>query len=487
MLMIVHAGLHSKWMFMSTILPKGTGSFPTCYATWPWGPEATFAASSLVSPGYADIIISCQLISPNQPLTESPIKSAVRLLRSDHPTIAARFACPASEDGSPPSAADVKLAYEVPASEREVDLWLNEVVTVRTDTGGDVDAAVALVAHDLGKAAAGPPTTLFEAHFIPGSTSRSALVLRLGHAVFDGIGVFQALDLLNERIARVLRSPVHVSEPLNWGEETARLALPTPECTKIPWSLAAEMSEDDQVMLDRLVEAINMEKVSKLPSHRIQRLTQYPPLPDPPRRAVLPPPPGSTHVGTGVIMRTMPAESVQALRSAARARSSASSSPRCSSPSYARTPAPAPPRQASTRPSTRASRTSAQARPGASRTAPRATSTSRGTCRRRWSASALRWNGVDEFTRVWGAAQGAPSGNTPPLPVPSSMGVVDQRLSARQGEYLTITEPQPQPQPQPSMRTPTLARAANVASRSIPSLGRADLETRTRPSGSSVI
>ncbi|EPQ54020.1 hypothetical protein GLOTRDRAFT_121921 [Gloeophyllum trabeum ATCC 11539] len=266
----------------------------------PWATESAYASFNFASPGYGDVIISCQLTSTNYKIDNGTVKQAVRLLRYDHPAIAAKWACP--KPGGASNSAEKRLAYEVPGSEGDVDVWLSDVITDRSDAlgeaNGDVDAAIALVRHDLGKAGTGPPTTFFEAHFVPSSSGGPAcgIVLRLGHAVFDATGSFQILDSLIERIAQILRSGGH--KKLNWGDEVVRLAEPFPDIAKVPWSLDSMKSREDRFMLDKLAETVKVGE--NMPGVRFAH------------------PADSLILGTGFITRTMLADSVQALRSVAR-------------------------------------------------------------------------------------------------------------------------------------------------------------------------
>lgn len=254
-----------------------------------------------VLPGMADIILSCQLTPPAgcpTEIDEALVRAAVRALRFEHPTIAAKFAWPKLEPDTFPVADNARFVYEVPASDKDVEGWLSQVVVTRMDAAeaarGDVDSAVRFVSHDLGRVAYGPQTTLFEMHFIPvWQGSSCGVVFRLGHALFDGIGSFQFLDMLNARIAQLLKMPVR--EEFAWGEEVARLTGAVPDRARVPWS--PDKIDDDKVMLDKLQEALVIQK-------SLRGLGVPSPLG----------PPSST----GVVLRTMPPDSLGRLSAAAR-------------------------------------------------------------------------------------------------------------------------------------------------------------------------
>ncbi|TFK50019.1 hypothetical protein OE88DRAFT_1809055 [Heliocybe sulcata] len=266
-----------------------------------WGLESTMAFCSYALPGMADIILSCHLSLP--PTSSTPIdlrlvKAAVRALRFENPTIAAKCAFPRSESGAMPRPSDGILVYEVPAGEEEVDTWLNEVVVAHPEASrehGGIETAVAAISQELGAAGRAPPTTLFELHFVSPSTGdrKYGVILRVGHALCDGIGSFLLLDMFNAKLASLMGDTERAHESIPWGEEVARLTGAIPDRVKVPW--APEKIEEDGVMLDKLREAAAIPKsipgldvlhpvgpasktdlfLHALPSHTLARLTQY--------------------------------------------------------------------------------------------------------------------------------------------------------------------------------------------------------------------
>ncbi|KZT29979.1 hypothetical protein NEOLEDRAFT_491534 [Neolentinus lepideus HHB14362 ss-1] len=233
-----------------------------------WGLEASMALCSYALPGMADIILSCHLSPPpgmSVHIDEALMKAAVRILRFEHPTIAAKCAFPKLEEGAVPQSSDGFLAYEVPASEEDVDHWLNEVVIVHTDATrehGDIQTALTIITRELGGVGRKRSTALFELHFIPGLAGdhTCGVLLRVGHALCDGIGCFLLLDMLNAKIASLMSDAQRAQQELPWGEEVARLTGAVPDRVKVPW--APEKIQEDEVMLGKLREAITIPKHS---------------------------------------------------------------------------------------------------------------------------------------------------------------------------------------------------------------------------------
>ncbi|KZT19158.1 hypothetical protein NEOLEDRAFT_989237 [Neolentinus lepideus HHB14362 ss-1] len=233
-----------------------------------WGLEASMAVCTYTLPGMADIIISCHLRPPSGslvPIEEALVKSAVRALRFEQPIIATKLAFTDVEPGDFPRPEEGRFVYEVPASEEDVDRWLNEVVTIHTDVSRsytDIDSAVTAVTRDLSSVGSAPPTTLFELHFVPsvGEDRTCVVILRMGHALFDGIGCWLFLDAFNAKLAWMLGDPLRAQQKLLWGEEVSRLTGAVPDRLKVPW--APDKIEDDQVMVEKLREAATLPKVA---------------------------------------------------------------------------------------------------------------------------------------------------------------------------------------------------------------------------------
>ncbi|EPQ50709.1 hypothetical protein GLOTRDRAFT_133811 [Gloeophyllum trabeum ATCC 11539] len=222
------------------------------------------------------------------------------MLRFDHPVIACKLAWPELKDSIAASFVGARFAYQVFGCKDDEDEWISQTVTVHGEAvraaGGDIETAISLVTQELGRPADKPPTVFFEVHVIPATlhSSSCGIVLRLGHSIFDAIGAFQTLDLLNERIARALGSRDEVV--FDWGAEVTLLAEPPPERAKVPWS--SDRSNHESFVPEGHIEALRLNKT--LPgvpySHRSE-----------PR------------IGTGV-MKTVPEESLERLLQAARKR-----------------------------------------------------------------------------------------------------------------------------------------------------------------------
>ena len=221
---------------------------------------------TLQLPGVIDIVLSCQ-ISPSPAghhvLDHQLIRSAVRALRFEHPTIASRYAWPVIRSGRPFGPEEGRFAYEVPHSECDVQLWLSEVVFDRSDAlagSVNIEGAISSVRRELGTALASPPHTMFQLHHVPSLTESHGIILRLAHTLFDGIGAFQVVDLFIAKLAQFLASGSTPELPLAWGEEVSRLAGPVPDRSKVPWS--EEKMEQDGDMMKKLHEALGFAPVT---------------------------------------------------------------------------------------------------------------------------------------------------------------------------------------------------------------------------------
>jgi len=184
------------------------------------------------NPGLPDIISSIQLFpvfesATHLALTLDVIRSVVRALRFDHPSTAIRLAWSAE----PPSPETAIFTYDVPSSEHDIQLWLPEVVFDRRDVlvaaNGNMDNAIQMVERELGQEQSFNKSA-FIIHHIPPSlgSARDAphgFVFLLTHAVFDGIGTFQFMNIFASKIATLLSNNGDVGS-LPWGEEISRLA-----------------------------------------------------------------------------------------------------------------------------------------------------------------------------------------------------------------------------------------------------------------------
>ena len=244
-------------------LPDGSKFSSTADKTWHralWSSEAAMASIGLATAGFPDMIVSAHLqVSPGgRPFSASIIREALRLLRFEHPIIATRLACGKPPPGSPSPFGQPKLVYEAPASEDIVEAWLNAIVIDRSDVltkSGDLESAVALIRRELGAALPVYLPSQLDVHYILEEDGRAlTLLLRFGHASFDGIGSFVFLDVIIRKIAEVVGSDTTQQLALPWGEEVGRLAPCAVDNVKIPWTPAEERS--DMTMRDTMANAI---------------------------------------------------------------------------------------------------------------------------------------------------------------------------------------------------------------------------------------
>lgn len=231
------------------ILPDGTAFHTDSTRSWyraPWSIEGATATLGALLPGWADIILSVQLDAPTEtPITANVVRSALRSLRFEQPVIATRLAFHPAPAGSPVPFGNGVLVYETPASEVEVNTWLDDVITDRADAldvvGGDTRDAVALVYRETSKALEAYRSSQLEVSCIPTQDGHSGgLVLRCGHVAFDAAGAFEVMDSLIRKIAEVLAAKDAARESLAWGEETQRLAPSAVDLTRIPWTPGSE-------------------------------------------------------------------------------------------------------------------------------------------------------------------------------------------------------------------------------------------------------
>ena len=182
-------------------------------------------------------------------------------LRWEQPTIASRLAYSGSSPEAVLSADDGQLIYEVARNESDIDAWLTDVVMDRHDAleavGGDVEKAVALVRHELGCVIETYNPSQLEVHYIPNTRGESALVLRCGHALFDGIGTFEVLNALISKLALVISGEGSKNE-IVWGTETERLVGPAVEYTRVPWSEA--MVKKEYLVVKKMIDGIMQQR-----------------------------------------------------------------------------------------------------------------------------------------------------------------------------------------------------------------------------------
>ncbi|TFK45907.1 hypothetical protein OE88DRAFT_1739865 [Heliocybe sulcata] len=228
-----------------------------------WGLEASMAVCTYALPGMANILVSCHITPPpgsSAPIDEPLVRAAVRALRFEQPTIATKLAFAGVAPGTFPQPDNGRFAYVVPASEEDVSAWLDDVVVTHAGHA-DIAAAVEAVTHALTGVGTSPPTTLFDLHFIPstGADPTCAVVLNMGHALFDGIGCWLFLDLFTAKLAWMMGDPPsRANQPIPWGDEVARLAGAVPDRLKVPW--APEKIDEDLIMVDKLREAASIPK-----------------------------------------------------------------------------------------------------------------------------------------------------------------------------------------------------------------------------------
>lgn len=210
-------------------------------------------------PSYADIILSCHVkVLHGRPLTVEAVREAMRLLRFEHPVIACRIAYREPDASQPMSGPEARLVYAVPASEAELDDWLDETVIDETnaleEAGGDVANAVARVRREIGKAQNAYIPNQLNLHCIPASVGKEgALVLRVSHVLFDALGAFEFLNKIAGKISSVLHAEWS-RDVLVWGEEVKRLVQPAVEYTRVPW--APEEPGQNEIMPKKLFDAM---------------------------------------------------------------------------------------------------------------------------------------------------------------------------------------------------------------------------------------
>lgn len=233
-----------------------------------WAAESLWALCSFLQPGFADVLCSCRLSlqGSKQAITIDDIRSAVRQLRFEQPTIAARLAWPsqwASVSQMWPDPKDARLVYESTALESDIQRWVELVVVNRTAAvkdAGDIDCAVRSVLGEVGRGYDSPPPTLFTVHFIPCPQSAGyALVVRGAHALFDAFGLMKCMDRIVQVVATLLEGDGGPNGDLAWGEEIPRLVGSAVDYTVMPWSVG--MEDEDEVMLQKAIDVLKAAKV----------------------------------------------------------------------------------------------------------------------------------------------------------------------------------------------------------------------------------
>ncbi|KZO90753.1 hypothetical protein CALVIDRAFT_531269 [Calocera viscosa TUFC12733] len=149
-----------------------------------------------------------------------------------------------------------KFIYQSPANDQELEGWLDEVVHDRSSyvaqAGGSTYRAVEMVREEVGAFEKMRSKWMFEVyHITPPGTMEDAVVLHVGHALFDGMGAIQVLDLWLRELADVLS---HREDLPCWGEEHVRLPPAMPDRMAIPWT--PEPTPSDHFMVQKIVHAL---------------------------------------------------------------------------------------------------------------------------------------------------------------------------------------------------------------------------------------
>ena len=258
--------------------PDGSAFRASPNRTWfraLWAIELSMASPAILLPGWADIFPSVQLANSSvAPLTLSVVREALRLLRFEHPIVSCRIACGPAVPGSPLPFGDPVLVYEAPESDADIEAWLAEVVVDRSDAlvavEGDLHKAVTLVRRDIGVALPAYRPAQLEVHCVLSSDGkRGGLVLRCGHATFDGIGAFEFLDALVRKVAVVLERDTDatgIRPPLSWSQEVERLIGSVVDFARIPWAQGS--GGEEHAMQRKLVDRLTRYAQSVSPSVR---------------------------------------------------------------------------------------------------------------------------------------------------------------------------------------------------------------------------
>lgn len=225
-----------------------------------WGGEASLAQLNLMLPSFADIILSCQVkVLSGRPVTMKAVREAMRQLRFEHPVVACRITYGKPDASQPISGPEARLIYVAPTSEADIEDWLDEIVVDETDAlveaGGNVADAVAHVRREIGKLQKAYIPSQLDVHCIPASErSEGAIVLRLSHVLYDGLGAFEFMNKIVGQISRTLGADGQMPKELPWGEELKRLVKPTVEYARVPWT--SEETGQDAIMPQKLFDVM---------------------------------------------------------------------------------------------------------------------------------------------------------------------------------------------------------------------------------------
>ena len=189
-----------------------------------WGGEAFYAYISLVAPGQRDLQISCIIDVPDGvTFGHQHVRAAMRCLRFAHPSIASKVVWPSG----PPNPAEAKFQYASPASEEQVDAWLDTVVQTANNSS-DVEAALSSLRVALARL--DTPRTDDELklyHVLPSPLKpcTHGILLYTRHTLFDAMATWEVLDCYLQELALLSGKKLNaLMAPLDWGTEHVRLA-----------------------------------------------------------------------------------------------------------------------------------------------------------------------------------------------------------------------------------------------------------------------
>lgn len=183
-----------------------------------------FAQASLATPGRGDIQISCIIDIPEGvAFDHRHVRSAMRSLRFTHPSTASKVAWPPG----PPNPAEAKFEYASPASEEQVNAWLDTVVQTTTNAS-DVEATLSTLRVSLARLDAPRTDDQLKLYHVlpsPEKPYRHGILLYARHALFDGMAAWEVLDCYLQELAQVSGKESNaLIAPLEWGTENVRLA-----------------------------------------------------------------------------------------------------------------------------------------------------------------------------------------------------------------------------------------------------------------------
>jgi hypothetical protein len=214
-------------------------------------------------PGMTDLILSVEVSgTAASAINHSSILSAVRLLRSDHPEIAAKFAWPVFKEGEQPTPAQGRFVCEIDPSEHSISSWLAEVTsdeTATTDTKESSETAVERIRRLCGVPPPHTPFVLFQVFHASVSGNKHVIVIRASHSLFDAISTFQMVDQLLHKLVLVLANPGTEITP-SLGNEATRLSRSPPDRFKDDFD-HKDVRDSDKKILQLQDEAYLLSKV----------------------------------------------------------------------------------------------------------------------------------------------------------------------------------------------------------------------------------